>query len=115
MTFEQIIQISDWCKENRRRIQNEEWTQTRAAQEVFAVLGFEVPVSTLQHLGKIAKIKWSKSPPPPAPVPIDREAIIILMGAISGLYIETGRTVPENLANLQSTYASKFADENEEM
>ena len=53
---------------------------------------------------KIAKVKWAKSPAPPPPVPIEQEAIVILIGAISGLYVETGRTVPAELANLQSTY-----------
>ena len=57
---------------------------------------------------RMFKSKWANSPPPPPIVPIDHEAIVILIGAISGLYIETGKTIPDNLANLNSRYVKEI-------
>lgn len=114
MTIEQYIQITDWCRENKHRIQKEEVTQLKAAEEAGAVLGYEIPITSMRRCAVMAKIKWANKRPEPLPVPIEREAIIILMGAISGLYIETGRTVPTDLANLQMTYVAEEVDEDVE-
>lgn len=105
MTVEQYVEITDWLKNNKNRIERlNECTQLEAAAIAEAELGYAVPLTTIQRCAKIAKVKWAKSPAPPPPVPIERDAIIILIGAISGLYVETGRTLPAELANLQSTY-----------
>ena len=105
ITMEQYVKITDGCRENKHRVEREELTQLEATQLVTDELGFGVPITTIQRCAKIAKIQWAKSPATPLPVPLDHEAIVILMGAIAGLYIETGRTIPDDLANLQSTYA----------
>lgn len=104
MTIEQYIQITDWCRENKHRIQSEEVTQLRAAEEAGGVLGYEIPITSMRRCATMAKIRWANKRPEPLPTPIEREAIIILMGAIAGLYVETGKTVPTELANLQSSY-----------
>lgn len=113
ITLEQYVQIIDWLKENKHRILRDELMQLPTAQEATVALGFAVPITSIQKCARIAKIKWAKSPAPPPPVPIDREAIIILIGAISGLYVETGRTIPANLENLKSAYVREPV-ENEE-
>jgi len=104
MRIEQYIQITDWCRENKHRIQSEEITQSKAAEEAGAVLGYEIPITSMRRCARMAKIKWSKTRPEPQPIPIDREAIIILIGAVHGLYVETSGSVPEALQNLKSTY-----------
>ena len=47
--------------------------------------------------------------PPPPPLPIDREAIIILISALEGLYIETRGSAPQNLVELKSAYVQNAA------
>lgn len=107
LTVEQYIQITDWLKENKHRIHSSVSTQLEICEESGQALGFKVPITSIQRCGKIAGIKWPKSPPKPPPVPIEREAIIILIGAIAGLYVETGRTMPESLANLKTAYVQE--------
>lgn len=107
MTIEQYVAITEWCKHNKDRIEDLGWTQLRTAQEAAAVFQFAVPLSSLQRCAKLAKIQWANSPLSPPPVPIDREAIVILIGALCGIYIETDRTVPENLAALKRQYVSE--------
>lgn len=107
MTVEQYIQINDWLKLNKDRIEKTEYSQLEAAAIAGKELGFDVPLSSIQRCAKMANIVWANSPPKLPPVPIDREAIIILIGALSGLYIEEGKTVPDNLANLQSRYVKE--------
>lgn len=104
MTVEQYVEVTDWLKNNKHRIETTEQTQSDACLHAESELGYSVPITTIQRCAKIAKVKWAKSPAPPAPVPLEREAIIILIGAIAGLYVETGRTLPTELANLQTTY-----------
>lgn len=112
ITVEQYVEITDWCKNNKHRIESQtECTQAEAAAIASGELGYGVPITTIQRCAKIAKIKWAKSPAPPLPVPLEREAIIILIGAISGLYVETGRSVPAELANLQSMYVRELQQE----
>lgn len=113
MTLEQYLKIIDWLKENKHRIHQSDDTQAEVCEQAEAALGFIIPITSIKKCGKIAKIKWPKSPPEPPPVPLEREAIIILMGAIAGLYVETGRTIPNELANLQSTYVREPVDEND--
>lgn len=107
MTLEQYYEIIGWLQNNKQRIQLSDDTQLEVCGQAEYELRFKVPITSIQKCGKIAKIRWPKSPPPPAPVPLEREAIIILMGAIAGLYVETGKTVPNELANLQSTYVRR--------
>lgn len=114
MTLEEYYQIINWLKEKKHRIHSSNDTTEEIRTQAEEELGFNVPITSLQKCGKIAKIKWPKSPTPPPPVPLEREAIIILMGAISGLYVETGRTVPAGLANLQITYVAERVDEDVE-
>ena len=114
MTLEQYYKIIGWLKENRHRIHQSNDTQLEVCGQAENALGFRVPITSIQKCGKIAKIKWPKSPPEPAPVPLEREAIIILIGAISGLYVETGKTVPAELANLQTTYVRETVEESDE-
>ena len=114
MTLEEYYQIINWLKDKRHRIHSSNDTTERIRMEAEEELGFNVPITSIQKCGRIAKIKWPKSPTPPAPVPLEREAIIILMGAIAGLYVETGKTVPTELANLMSIYVRESLDENVE-
>lgn len=114
MTTEQYYKIICWLKENKHRISTSDYTQLEVCEQAEVGLGFAVPITSIQKCGKIAKIKWPKSPPTPPPVPLEREAIIILMGAIAGLYVETGRTVPDSLANLQTTYVREPVVDDEE-
>lgn len=107
MTLEEYYQIINWLKEHRTRIHGSNDTQEEIRKEAEDELGFTVPITSIQKCGKIVKVQWPKSPTPPAPVPIDREAIIILIGALHGLYIETSGTAPEALQNLKSTYVQQ--------
>ncbi len=107
MTVEQYIQVADWLKLNKDRVEKMRYTQFEVAAIAGGELGFDVPLSSIQRCAKITNITWANSPPKPPPVPIDREAIIILIGAVAGLYIEEGKTVPDNLANLQSQYVKE--------
>jgi hypothetical protein len=104
VSVEQYVTLTDWCRTNKRSLEANENTQAEAAALAEGDLGFAVPITSMQRCAKIAEIRWAKSPPPPPAPPIEREAIIILIGALEGLYIETGRTVPALLANLKSTY-----------
>jgi len=104
LSIEEYVEITDWLKVNKHRIESTENTQLEAAAIAGSELGYIVPLTTIQRCAKIAKVKWAKSPAPPLPVPLEHEAIVILIGAIAGLYIETNRTVPAELANLQSNY-----------
>jgi len=104
MTYEQYADVTDWCKDNKDRIERMKLTQLQAAQEATLALGFVVPLSSMQRCAKRIKIEWANSPPKPPEPPIEHEAIVILIGAIEGLYIETGKTVPDDLANLHSVY-----------
>lgn len=113
ITLEQYVKIIEWLKENRDRILRDELTQLSVAQQATLSLQFAVPLTSIQKCAKIAKIKWAKSPPKPPPVPLDHEAIVILIGAIHGLYVETSGTVPENLENLKSTYAQNQQEKKE--
>lgn len=113
MTLEKYYKIIGWLKETKHRIQHSDNSQIEVCRQAENELGFVVPITSIQKCGKIAKIKWPHSPPTPPPVPLEREAIIILMGAISGLYVETGKTIPTELANLMSTYVREPVEENE--
>lgn len=104
LKFEEIIKINDWLKACKHKIESTEMTQIDAQKLATEELGFEVPRSSLQHLARIVGVKWAKSPPPPAPVPLDREAIIILISSLYGLYVETVGSVPKMLEDLKSTY-----------
>ena len=110
MSVEQYDEINCWLRNNKNRIERIECTQLEAASMCGSELGFKIPLSTIQRCAKIAKVKWALSPSKPLPVPIGRDAIIILMGALSGLYIELGKTVPDRLANLQSAYVREQED-----
>ena len=114
MTLEEYYVIINWLKENKHRIHGSSDTQEEIRIEAEKELGMHVPITSIIKCGKIAKIQWPKSPTPPAPVPLEREAIIILIGTIAGLYVETGRTVPTELANLQSTYVREEPPEEDE-
>ena len=105
MSIKQYLQIGKWLDEHKMNIQAKKWSQPETQTIISSTLGYEVPLSTVISCAKALDIVWARSPAKPPPVPIDHEAIVILIGAISGLYIETGKTVPDNLANLQSTYA----------
>lgn len=107
MTIEQYVEITEWLKIHKRGIEANQRTQLEIASQAGDELGYVVPITTIQRCAKIVGVKWAKSPPAPPPVPIEREAIIILIGAIAGLYVETGRTIPENLANLQMAYVQQ--------
>ena len=107
MTVEQYIQVTDWLKMQKSVIEDQKSTQLEVAARASSVLGHKIPLSSIQRCAKMAKIEWANSPPKPPPVPIDHEAIVILIGAIAGLYIETGKTVPDNLANLQTRYVKE--------
>jgi len=111
MTLEQYYKIIGWLKEHKHQIHGSNDTQPEICLQAESALGFIVPITSIQKCGKIAKIKWPKSPTPPPLVPLEREAIIILMGAIAGLYVETGKTVPNELANLQSIYVRQQPDD----
>jgi len=113
MTLEEYYVIINWLKEKKLRIHTSNDTTEEIRIQAEEELGFNVPITSLQKCGKIAKVKWPKSPPTPPPVPLEREAIIILIGTIAGLYVETGRTVPTDLANLQMTYVSEPEEEND--
>lgn len=104
---EQYVEICEWLKTNRDRVQRTEMTQLEAATAAESALGYRVPRSTIIRMAVLAGVTWAKSPLKPPPVPLDYEAIVILMGAIAGLYVETGKTVPDALANLQSRYIKK--------
>lgn len=105
MSVEQYIAINDWMRSNVTRIEDTQCTQGEVASLATTALGYAVPLSSIQKCAKIIGIKWAKSPPKPPPVPIEREAIVILIAAVAGLYIETGKTVPDALANLKSAFA----------
>ena len=113
MTLEQYYQIIGWLQQNKHRIHASDLSQPEICIQAQEGLGFVVPITSIQKCGKIAKIKWPKSPVPPAPVPIDREAIIILIGAIHGLYIEKCGRAPDDLENLKSTYVREQAEQEE--
>ena len=105
MSIEQYIEIAEWILIWREKIHTLKLSQRDVQKMLFEQLKYEVPISTLVRWAKNAKIIWANAPSKPPPAPIEREAIIILMGAIEGLYIETGKTVPDALANLKSAYA----------
>ena len=107
MTLEQYIDIGKWCQHNRERIETTGCTQLEAAALVSKDLGFEVPLSTVIRAAKKMGVAWANSPPKPPPVPLDHEAIVLLICAVEGLYVELGKTVPDNLANLHSTYVKE--------
>ena len=105
MSIEQYLKIGRCLEGWKERIETTGLAQKDVRTLVSGDVGFEVPLSSIIRVAKELDITWAGSPPKPPPVPIEREAIIILIGAISGLYIETGKTVPDDLANLQSAYA----------
>ena len=109
LSVEQYVLITDWLKMNRDRIEGNSHTQLEVSGIAEKELGFFVPLTTVQRCAKIAKVKWANSPPPPPPLPIDREAIIILISALEGLYIETRGSAPQNLVELKSAYVQNSA------
>jgi hypothetical protein len=111
MSLEKYVELTDWLKINKRDIEVNHRTQGDVALLAEVELGYVVPITSIQRCAKIAKIKWAYAPPEPPKPPIEREAIIILIGALSGLYVETGRSVPAELANLQSTYVRETQKE----
>ena len=110
MSIEQYDEINCWLRNNKDRIERIECTQLEAAAMCGGELGFRVPLRTIQRCAKIAKIEWALSPSKLPPVPLDHEAIVILIGSLAGLYIEEGKTVPDALANLQSRYVKEKVD-----
>ena len=103
MSAEQYIEIGDWLRQEKDHIRLAAYQQEQVRQLCSARLGYEIPFSSLVRCAKAVGVQWAGSPVVPE-VPIDHEAIVILIGAIAGLYVETGKTVPDNLANLQSMY-----------
>ena len=104
VTIAQYVEITDWLRANKERLLRLRYSQLDTATLASGELGYSVPRSTVKKCGEIAGIRWPGSPTKPPPVPIEREAIIILIGALAGLYVEEGKTVPDDLANLHSTY-----------
>lgn len=111
MTIKQYLQIGRWLENNRNLIEEKGHSQVEVQILISSALGYEVPLSSIQKCAKAIEIQWAGSPLKPPPVPIDREAIIILIGALAGLYVETDRTIPDDLANLQSTYTKEKQSE----
>lgn len=109
LSVEQYVEITDWFKFNKDRIEKAQNTQLEASALAEKELGYPVPLTTVQRCAKIAKIQWANSPPPPPPPPIDREAIITLIAALEGLYIETVGSAPKNLVDLKSSYIQDTA------
>ncbi len=110
ISMEQYVEVTDWCRTNKYRIEGGVMVQLHAAQIAGSELGYVVPITTIQRCAKIAKIKWAKSPPPPIPVPLDHEAILILISSLCGLYVETVGSVPDELANLKTNFVKKGSD-----
>jgi len=104
MSVEQYLQIGKWLENRKQDIEKTGLAQKDVQILISEELGYTVSFSSIVRCAKAIGIQWAGSPPKPPPVPIDREAIIILIGALAGLYIEEGKTVPDDLANLQSTY-----------
>lgn len=104
VTISQYVEITDWLRSNKERLGRLGSSQLDTADLASQELGYRIPRSTIKKCAAIAGVQWPRSPTKPPPVPLDHEAIIILIGAIEGLYIETGKTVPDDLANLHSTY-----------
>jgi len=107
MSVEQYVQIGQWLVANRSLIENRGHSQTEVQILITSALEYEVPLSSLVRCAKAVKIKWAGSPTKPPPPPIGHEAMVIIIAALAGIYIETERTVPDDLANLQSTYAKE--------
>lgn len=107
MSVEQYLQIGKWLENRKADIERTGMAQKDVQSIMSDELGFVVPFSSVIRCARAMDIKWAGSPPKPPEVPIGHEAIIILIGALAGLYIETGKTVPDDLANLQSTYTKK--------
>ncbi len=114
ISIEQYDKLTTWLRANKEQIEAGQLTQLTTAARAGGELGFKVPLSSIQRCAKMAKIEWVNSPPKPPPVPLDHEAIVILIGALCGIYIETGKTVPDNLANLQSRYVKEDIPEPKE-
>lgn len=112
MSVEQYLQIGKWLENNKAMIETRGHSQREVQILMSSALGYDVPLSSLIRCAKALAIEWAGSPPKPPPVPIGREAIMILIGALEGLYVETGKTIPNSLGNLHSAYAKeKITDE----
>ena len=107
MSVEQYLQIGKWLETWKERIETKGLTQIEIQGIMSGELGFTIPRSSVIRCAKAIRIKWMGSPLPPSPVPLEREAIIILITSLEGLYIEMDKTVPDDLANLHSTYVRK--------
>lgn len=107
MSIKQYLQIGKWLENSKNMIESRGHSQIEVQILMSSALGYNVPLSSVIACAKALDIVWARSPAKPPPVPLDREAITILIGALSGLYLETGRTVPDNLANLQSAFAKE--------
>jgi len=113
MSIEQYLKIGRCLEGWKERIETTGLAQKDVRTLVSGDVGFEVPLSSIIRVAKELDITWAGSPPKPPPVPIEREAFIILIGAVEGLYVEAGKTVPDNLANLHSAYVKEnVVDEN---
>lgn len=104
MSIEQYLKIGRWLENKKEHIESKGLAQKDVQILISGELGFEVPLSSIIRVAKELRIEWVGSPLKPPPVPIEREAFIILIGALAGLYIELGKTVPDDLANLMSAY-----------
>lgn len=108
MSVEQYMEIGNWLTQERDHIRLAAYQQEQVRALASAALGYDVPFSSLIRCAKIVGVQWAGSPPKSPPTPIEREAVIILIGAVEGLYVEAGKTVPDDLANLHSTYIGEI-------
>lgn len=107
MSVEQYLEIGQWLILNKSRIQEKKFTQGDVQTLISDDVGYDVPLSSLIRCAKAMGVRWARSPVAMPPVPLDHEAIVILIGALEGLYVEMGKTIPDDLANLHSTYVSQ--------
>ena len=107
MSIKQYLQIGQWLENNRVAIEEKGHSQIEIQILISSNLGYEVPLSSVIACAKAIEIQWARSPTPPSPVPMEREAFIILITALEGLYVELDKTIPDALANLHSSYVKE--------
>lgn len=100
MTVEQYDVVTGWLRTNKELIERTQATQLETAAMAGNALGFRVPLATVKRCAKMANVAWAGSPK--KFVPLNDEDVIVLVAAVTDLFIILEQKIPDRLAELKS-------------
>ena len=107
VSVETYVSIIDFLRSNKEQIESERLTQKEVIDMVKQQLHYDVGLSTVKRCSTIAGIRWVHASHIQQPLPLDREAIILMMASIDELYQRLGSEPPKRFADMRTKYVQE--------